>query len=115
MTWQSKPLRFGGTCQACGRKIELKEAGWHNAEIKKVRCAQCGPLDVTSGAETPAEARVMRSDPVGGSAALREAQSRRDSKWLKGAAGEYLMDSSLQHRLIDGAVVLTDRRVPGTK
>ncbi len=25
------------------------------------------------------------------------------------------MDSSLQHRLIEGAVVLTDRRVPGTK
>jgi hypothetical protein len=53
-------------------------------------------------------------DPIGGSAALREARARRDPKWIKGAAGEYLMDKYLHQHLKDGAVILTDRRVPGT-
>jgi hypothetical protein len=57
----------------------------------------------------------MRRDPVGGSAALREAQERHDTNWLKGATGEYLMDLSLHRRLNPGAIILTDRAVPGTK
>jgi hypothetical protein len=54
-------------------------------------------------------------NPVGGSAALREARTRRDPKWTKGAAGEYLMDLSLHNHVNEGAVILTDRQVPGTK
>jgi len=68
-----------------------------------------------SEAESPEKSREMRADPVGGSAALREAQSQRDPKWLKGATGEYMMDTSLRKRLKDEAIILTDRRVPGAK
>jgi hypothetical protein len=58
---------------------------------------------------------LLESDPVGGSAALREARVRRDPKWTKGAAGEYLMDRSLHNHIKEGAVILTDRVLPGTK
>jgi len=89
MTWQSKPLRYGGVCDSCGGKIEVRATGWHNADLKKVRCATCGPPTENQAVS------AMRPDPVGGSAALREGRSRHDHKWVKGAAGEYLMDQSL--------------------
>lgn len=93
----------------------MKELGWHNAEIKKVRCGECGPPDASPRSDSPVEPEKMRPDPVGGSAALREAQVRRDRNWLKGAAGEYLMDQSLHRRLNEDAVILTDRAIPKTK
>ena len=34
---------------------------------------------------------------------------------MKGAAGEYLMDQTLHSRLSKDSVILTDRRIPGTK
>ena len=113
MTWESKPLRYGGTCDACGAAIEKREVGWHDAMLKKARCNQCGPAPeeaITGVLETP----KLKLDPVGGSAALREARARRDPKWTKGAAGEYLMDLSLHNHVNEGAVILTDRQVPGT-
>ena len=115
MTWELKPLRYGGTCDSCGTKIEVRAVGWHDASIKKVRCATCGPpLEVlpTGDVTTPMS---MSSDPIGGSAALREARARRDPKWIKGAAGEYLMDQFLHKNLPADAIILNDRRVPGTK
>lgn len=112
MTWQSKPLRYGGVCDSCGTPIEVRAAGWHNPDLKKVRCAACGP---PAEEEAARESHAMSPDPIGGSAALREARSRHDHKWVKGAAGEYLMDQSLHNRLTKEAVILTDRRVPGTK
>lgn len=93
----------------------MKKTGWHNAEVKKVRCAECGPPDASPPTDSPVEPEEMRPDPIGGSAALREAQLRRDRNWLKGAAGEYLMDQSLHRRLNKDAVILTDRAIPGTK
>jgi hypothetical protein len=49
MTWESKPLRYGGNCDSCGTKIEVRAVGWHDASIKKVRCAACGPLQEVAG------------------------------------------------------------------
>ena len=114
MTWESKPLRFGGTCESCGAIIEKREVGWHDPVSRKVRCASCGPSSVETRprSEIPPAIQV---NPVGGSAALREARARRDPKWTKGAAGEYLMDLSLHNHVNEGAVILTDRHVPGTK
>jgi hypothetical protein len=114
MTWESKPLRFGGTCESCGATIEKREVGWHDPVAQKARCASCGPSSVQT---TPSEELPPSSEanPVGGSAALREARVRRDPKWTKGAAGEYLMDLSLHNHVNEGAVILTDRQVPGTK
>lgn len=114
MTWESKPLRWGGTCDSCGATIEKHEVGWHDATLKKVRCNSCGPVP-DAGLTVEPEAPATQADPVGGSAALREARSRRDPKWTKGAAGEYLMDLSLHKHVNEGAVILTDRQVPGTK
>jgi hypothetical protein len=115
MTWESKPLRFGGKCDSCGAIIKKRELGWHEPLLHKVRCATCGP-----GSNEPnkniqsAPASPTALNPVGGSAALREARSRNDPKWTKGAAGEYLMDLSLHNHVNDGSVILTDRQVPGT-
>lgn len=116
MTWESKPLRYGGACDSCGtNKIDVRAASWHDALIKKVRCTTCGPPQEVSGTGDVAATPSMCPDQVGGSAALREAQSRRDPKWIKGAAGEYLMDQSLRQRVRKDAIILTNRRVPGTK
>lgn len=112
MPWQSKSLRYGGACDSCGTKIDVRAAGWHNPDLKKVRCAACGP---PADDEAAIGAQEMSPDPIGGSAALREGRSRHDPKWVKGAAGEYLMDQSLRKRLSKDAVILTDRRIPGTK
>lgn len=116
MTWESKPLRFGGICDSCAATIDRRDIGWHNAILKKVRCNSCGPAtEQPSVAAAKLEPMTPEVDPVGGSAALREARTRRDSKWTKGAAGEYLMDLSLHKHVNDGAVILTDRQLPGTK
>lgn len=115
MTWQSKPLRFGGVCDCCDAHIEVKAIGWHCPELKKVRCIECGPPAETDVLHAGSSEPELTPDPVGGSAALREARSRRDPKWVKGAAGEYLMDKSLHKRVSKESVILTDRRVPGTK
>lgn len=115
MPWQSKNLIFGGTCESCRRRIAKDGFGWHNFQTKKVRCVECGPpveVDVAPTSDTHSE---MRPDPVGGSAALREAQNQRDQNWLRGATGEYRMDRLLHELLNDSVVVLTDRRVPGTQ
>lgn len=84
----------------------------HNPDLKKVRCTVCGRPEESGENEGDHQ---LRPDPVGGSAALREARSRHDSNWVKGAAGEYLMDRSLHRRLTADAIILTDRRVPGVK
>lgn len=114
MTWESKPLRYGGICEACGTTIEKREVGWHDAVARKVRCQSCGPLPDRAPSSDRGES-PLRVDPVGGTAALREARARRDSKWTKGAAGEYLMDLSLHNHVNEGTVILTDRLLPETK
>jgi hypothetical protein len=114
MTWEFKPLRFGGKCDSCGGIIEKRETGWHDPVAKKVRCSLCAPLADEVSRDNNFESSSY-VDPVGGSSAIREARSRRDPKWTKGGAGEYLMDLSLHKRVNEGAVILTDRCLPGTK
>lgn len=115
MVWQSKPLRYGGKCDSCGASIEMKAVGWHNPELKKVRCSACGaPPDDTADPESTV-AVELTPDPIGGSAALRKAGGRRGRNWVKGAAGEYLIDKFLHDQVTADHIILTDRRVPGTK
>ena len=114
MTWQLKALRYGGTCDACGKHIDVRAVGWHNPDEQKVRCVECGSPGTPAGAQSPESLRQTRVDPVGGSSALREGQKRHDPRWSRGATGEYLMGVSLEHRLTSDAKVLTDRQVPGT-
>lgn len=98
MTWESKALRYGGTCASCGSHIDVRATGWHSPELKKVRCVACGP---PAEEATRSENDELRPDPIGGTAALRESRSRRDPKWVKGAAGEYVLDKFL-HREVEG-------------
>lgn len=114
VTWESKPLRFGGTCSSCGVAIAQRDFGWHEPALKKARCASCGPGPVDAQASS-LQTLTLEADPVGGSAALRDARIRHDHNYTKGAAGEYLMDISLHKHVNDGAVILTDRRVPGAE
>ncbi len=104
------PLRYGGTCLACGRHIEKGERGWHDPDIKKVVCSTCRPEGTAP--EKVADAAVR--NPVGGSSALDVSGKRHDQNYFKGAVGEYILSVFLHRRLAEGAVILDDRRVPGS-
>jgi hypothetical protein len=78
--------------------------GWHSPSLKKVRCLDCPP-----------DGPALAANPVGGTSALRDAQGRNAHRWRKGAAGEYLMDQFLHRRLTHGELILTDRRLPGSR
>lgn len=107
--WHYKPLRYGGTCKSCGRKVEQREMGWHDPKISKILCADCG----NALAEQSDKAHTSPQSPIGGSSTLRWAKSGNSRNRRKGAAGEYLMDLRLHRDLTNGEVVLNDRRVPG--
>jgi hypothetical protein len=114
MGWNQKSLRFGGVCRQCGVEIAKGQTGWHDAELKAVRCTQCGPgaeAPVAETLETPSEGFV---DPVGGSSALRDGRARRSASFKKGAVGEYLADRYFHENLPVGTPILNDRRIPGT-
>jgi len=104
LDWAWKRLRFGGSCINCGNVIEKGAMGWHNPEIKKVRCSLCPPRP-----------EMAHSDPIGGSSAFREAQRRGDQRWQKGAVGEYLMAQHLHRELTHGEVILSDRQLPDSQ
>jgi hypothetical protein len=97
----------------CTAKIERDHGGWHNPEVKKVVCRDCWGDEGSPSTESP----TQRSNPIGGTSALRWAgQGRGKRERLnreKGAAGEYLMDISLHRRLQNGEVILSDRQTPG--
>lgn len=130
MGWQLKSIFWGGICTKCGERIGPNENGWHSFELHRVRCLQCGPpasepLEEKSGDQfsdltesaPPVVSEVIQGkppNPIGGSAALRESQKQRNSSWLKGATGEYLMDKALHQHLDKDAIVLTDRQLPAT-
>ena len=111
-----KPLRYGGPCIQCGQKIPPHDRGWHDPDIKKVMCLVCWPVDgPAAGPVTAAPGgagATTRPGPVGGTSAAAVARRRGDSRWRKGAVGEYLMSLRLQRDLGDEAVVLNDRRLP---
>jgi hypothetical protein len=115
LSWHYKPLQFG-TCMSCGKQISPGESGWHNYEIHKVRCTICGsPDEVTPEVASEDISKTTTTDPVGGSAALREARRQKDANWRKGAIGEYLTDRFLFKNLAQKSIILNDRELPGTK
>jgi hypothetical protein len=113
MEWVLKKLQFG-VCVECGKRISPDEVGWHNYELHKVRCANCGPPELPTPVKPPQEAEPLSGNPVGGSAALREANAQRDPIWKKGATGEYMMGRYLHMNLSRESVILNDRAVPGS-
>lgn len=94
----------------CGATIQRGADGWHDASVSLVSCVGCPPL--THPPESTQSAKASRTNPAGGTSALAVGQSRKDSKWVKGAAGEYLMATALHAGLGGKAVVLNDRAIP---
>lgn len=114
MRWEYKALQYGGICVACGKRIHVDEEAWHCYELHKVRCVDCGePTRLPSQSED-LKPTLIPSNPVGGSAALREAQLQHDPSWSKGAHGEFQMDRRLHQELKPGAIILTDRQLPNS-
>jgi hypothetical protein len=75
--------------------------------------ANCPPSGQTIGdAEQPAN---RSKNPAGGTSALKIANKRNDPLFRRGAVGEYLMSKYLHDNLGDRAVVLDDRKVPGSE
>jgi hypothetical protein len=109
-----KRLPYGGTCIGCGSTIPKGASGWHDASISKVACSNCPPDDAWP-AQPKSTSQVLRTNPAGGTSALGIANTRRDSKWIKGAAGEYLMAKALHEGLKSGEVILNDRTIPQSK
>ena len=108
-----KRLRYGGRCVTCGTQIPKGGEGWHDPSISKVSCASCPPTEV--GLTTIASEPRRRANPAGGTSALAVGRSRGDQKWVKGAAGEYLMAKALYEHLGDRVVILNDRAIPKSR
>lgn len=112
MEWVYKTLKFGN-CASCGRRFAPNEEGWHNYQLHKVRCVKCGPPEGTVAERQVEVAASRHFNPIGGSAALREARAQHDSNWRKGAIGEFMMSRYLYKNLPKEMVILNDREVPG--
>ncbi len=115
--WQRKPLRYGGTCDACKRAIAHHAEGWHNQSASsghRVLCAECGERLVGAGGESAA---TQPGYSVAGTSTLRDSvrKGRNRTTWQKGATGEYLLGRKLADQLSADEVVLSNRSVPGTK
>ncbi len=111
MGWKPLELSFG-SCGTCGLPINARQVGWYSPEFHEIRCSSCGDSDVLA---VDMEDSTPAQDPVAGSAALREAHSRNDPNWRKGAIGEYLMSLMLQEHLRTDATFLNDRAIPNAK
>ena len=109
-----KRLRYGGSCVSCGIEIPPGAYGWHDASIKKVACANCPPLS-HSPSHADRAPGPSPANPAGGTSALAIANARHNSKFAKGATGEYLMAKALHEKLPPGSVILNDRSMPGTR
>ncbi|MDP9332009.1 MAG: NERD domain-containing protein [Actinomycetota bacterium] len=136
-------LRYDGTCARCGSAVPAGERGWWNREAKKVRCQTCGP-DTAASVEPAIEQQASAAIDVGvaGASARAEYERRKRCReetvrarhprvgrfilavtdepqatkaWAQGSVGEQRVGATLDELIARGAVVLHDRRIPGTK
>lgn len=136
-------LRYDGTCAGCGAAVTAGERGWWNSEAKKVRCQMCGP-DASASVEpaTEQQASAAIDTGVAGASARAEYERRKSRReetvrarhprlgrlilavtdepqstkaWAQGSVGEQRVGARLDELTALGAVVLHDRRIPGTK
>jgi hypothetical protein len=132
------PLRYPGTCVACGLALAKGAEAFYDRQALTVRCVECptgedgGEADIeepqieagTAGASTLREYEHLRDrrkgrikdrfgTRVGGLilAVTDEPQSTR--AWAQGAAGEQELAEALA--TVEGVRVLHDRRVPATR
>lgn len=131
-------IRYPGRCAACGAALAAGTTAWWEAAARVLRCESCG--DASAG---DAPAAVGMSPPAGGEAggsAQARSERLRDRRedrirsrhprlgglilalsdepqstraWAQGAEGERQVGARLDS--IPGAVVLHDRRIPGSR
>jgi hypothetical protein len=134
-------LRFEGVCARCGQVLEAGFRGWWQSESKTVRCEACGPAAPPSPTAMPSP-DVSGPPSVAGASAQREFERRRQRReeekrrrhphigglilaltnepqsttaWAKGSVGEERVGRRLDRLTENGAVVLHDRRIPGSR
>ena len=137
-------LRYPGRCAHCGAVVPVGEDGWWDADTKAVRCEDCGHGEVSDIAGKPSgiiSVGKVVTGVAGGSARAEyeRRQQRRDGAvlarhplvgrllltvmeepastraWARGAIGEERVGAHLDGLVSSGAVVLHDRRIPGTR
>lgn len=62
--WVFKPLRYGGQCRQCARKIAVRDWGWHSGSAeshRRVVCATCWPGPGTAALHT---GQALNPSPV---------------------------------------------------
>jgi Nuclease-related domain len=132
-------LRFKGSCAHCATTLEPGASGWWDRETKSVRCEACGAA-ASSSDERARELDSIEKGVAGASARRkyeRLSQRREDrvranhprlggfllavseapqsiTAWKQGAEGEERVGAHLDRLTETGAVVLHDRRVPGS-
>ena len=133
-------LRYAGKCASCGRPLQVRDTAWWDAAAHSTTCLTCRPAaDVDRGQPMPPAALAV-GEP-GGSAQRRyeKLRQRREAKidadwgplagvakrlstepqstaaWAKGADGERRLARHLAAALGNRAVLLHDRKVPGTR
>jgi hypothetical protein len=136
-------LRYAGTCSVCRVPLPAKtEAYWH-ADDRAVTCVACETghrWEPSTPAEAVSPPELDRGRPGGSARAEYERRHRKREErlearwgpvagvakfltddpqstkaWASGAAGERLAAQRLEKRLGRGAILLHDRRVPGTR
>ncbi len=117
-----------GTCVTCRAAIAVDDRAYWDAARKTLECALCCPeaLDVDqAGASarregqrraTNREQRIRDAHPrLGGLIHALTEPPQTVKAWTKGATGEELLGVRLGALRETGAVVLHDRRIPGTR
>jgi hypothetical protein len=134
-------LRYDGVCAGCAEVLEAGVRGWWEGDAKAVRCEVCGPAAPPSPKVMPEFDASLQPDVAGASAQRqfdRLHQGREDetrthhphigglilavttdpqstTAWAKGAVGEERVGRRLDRLTETGALVLHDRRIPGTR
>lgn len=142
MTEQLIKLRYQGTCRACSCPLARGTTAWWDQRSHSLECTTCRPESeiLASPPPSPSSIEVDRGIPGGSSQAQFErAHARREREieqrwgrfaglvkfltddprsiraWQTGSVGERKLAASLEHLVADRAVLLNDRRVPGTR
>ena len=131
--------RYPGTCAACGCPLPAGTSAWWDSSDKTLRCQGCEgspspprPEEVTPPVDNGAagasaqrkyerlhhrrEQRVRTAHPrIGGLLLALVDEPQSTQAWAVGAEGERRVGAWLDTLTATGAVVLHDRRMPGSK
>jgi hypothetical protein len=135
-------LRYAGSCARCGVGLPVGAQAWWDREAHTTTCLACRPHGPDRSADvTPIEPPPLAVGEAGASARLEyeKRHARREHRieerwgglagivrflsddpqstraWATGSAGEQLLAERLLRGVGDRAVLLHDRKVPGTR